>query len=122
MKWDLIPEKSGVIGQMENMEVIGLMAAIGVPALFWAWRQSVMVAELLRMHKRPDDHGFGTERTNSLLRTQQAAQSTMHTEYINTTKTLTHAMKELTHYIIIAYRNQNGGKDPAPYVRGRENV
>ncbi len=103
---------------MESMEIIGTMVAVGVPMLFWAWRLTVMVAELLKMHKSPDDHGFGTEATNELLRVQQTESVRMHSEHINSTKTLTHAMRELTHYIQVAYRNQNG-KDAPVYVRGK---
>jgi len=53
-------------------------------------------AQLLRMHERPDDFGFGTARTNRIIEDN------------------TRAMTALTHYIKWLAKDQTGDTPPPP--------
>lgn len=100
---------------------LGIITAILVPVLLFVWRLSAMVKKTYEMHHDPDEHGFGTETTNTLLLQHMKEETDMHQESIASTKELRHTIRELSHYVRWAAKERTG-KTPPPYVRNGTDV
>jgi hypothetical protein len=99
--------------------IIGLLIGIVIPTILFFWRMHYISKKVHDMHVSPDDHGFGTQRTNALLIQHMDDEAEMHRESIHVTKRLDYTIKELSHYIQWGYKQVHGREAP-PYVRGHE--
>ena len=102
---------------IEIETLVGIITAIGVPALLWSWRVFAMVKDILHMHMAPDDHGFGTSSTNALILKQTEMMSKIHIERDVVLLNLTLAIQELSHFMQWISKEQLGGTSPPPFVR-----
>jgi len=96
--------------------IVGVITAIVIPVLLWAWSLHRITKELHSMHLDPDTFGFGTGQTNKLLEAHIADEMDAHRAAIEATRDVKHAIRELTHYSRWA-AEQRIGKKPPPYVR-----
>ncbi len=96
--------------------LIGICFAFIIPTVLFWWRLHYVVRSTHEMHKEPDEHGFGSETTNTLLLQHMKEEAEQHRESIDATKRLTHTIRELSHYVRWMSQQQTG-KAPPPYVR-----
>lgn len=96
--------------------IVGICLGIVIPIILWAVRLHWITKRVLDMHMDPDEHGFGTEGTNSLIADLIDKQSVMHAEHMGSTKSLRYTIRELSHYVRWSAKHQTG-KEPPPYVR-----
>ena len=80
-----------------------IAGAVASPALGWAIHLTILMTKqredvrtLLEMHRKPDEYGFGTDRTNRIIEDN------------------TRAMEALTHYIQWLINEQTGSPPPPP--------
>lgn len=80
-----------------------VVGAIIGPGVGWAVHMTIVTLKqrddlriLVEMHRKPDDHGFGTTRTNRIIEDN------------------TRAMQALTHYIQWLVKQQTGTMPPPP--------
>ncbi len=83
-----------------------LILSFAIPVVSWAiwlsWTVSRTASRLVRLEEiydNPEDHGFGTSRTNQLIEDN------------------TRAMQALTHYIRWFIQHQTGEQPPPPAPR-----
>ena len=87
---------------------VALTLGIVIPLYRWASKATALLAridmvsaQLLQMHQNPDEHNFGTERTNKLIE--------------DSVKEQTSLMRQLVHYARW-YVEATTGKKPPPFV------
>jgi len=96
------------------LETIGIVSAVVIPWLIWEWRKMAMIKKLVDMHEAPDQYGFGTGGTNSILSKQTTALSQIMTDQHRSTEKLVEAVDDLTHYIRWFTHEQTGRQPPPP--------
>jgi len=96
--------------------LIWVLGIISVPLLGWGISITFMLRaqredtkELVKMHRDPDQYGFGTGKTNKEL-------GKSHTEMMECVNHNTHAIEALTHYIKWLAEKQIGETPPPPIV------
>ncbi len=94
---------------------MAITLGIVIPVLVWCYRMHAMVKQTLAMHQNPDEHGFGTNRTNELLDKHMNQERDMHQATIDTMKALNRTTAELSHYIRWS-TEQILGKKPPPFI------
>lgn len=89
---------------MTQEVMLWVLGALLAPTLAWAIHTTWMIgrireenSELLKMHKKPDEYGFGTAQQNIIITDN------------------TRAMRELAHYIRWMTKHQTG-EEPPPFV------
>jgi len=73
-------------------------------------RSQEVIMQTREMHLHPDEHGFGTETTNRLLR---ESGKLMRDSAVATDK-MTGAINRLIHYMMHEYEQRTGTKPPPP--------
>jgi hypothetical protein len=78
-----------------------------------------LAKKTLDMHKDPEDHGFGTNRTNALLSQHMDDEMEMHRQGLKATASLQRTIRELTHYVRWSAK-QRSGEEPPPFIDNQE--
>lgn len=86
---------------------LGLLTAIVIPGILWAYNMHTMTKKLLDMHENPDDYDFGTEATNKLVLENRNL-------VLNASKDQARYLHELVHYTKAMCRLANNGKEILP--------
>ncbi len=102
--------------QISLEALIGVVFLVVIPILLFWWRLHNLTLEIRDMHHAPDEHGFGTTRTNELLAIHMENEEEMQRKTLDALKYLTHTIRELTHYVRWMSEQQTE-KKPPPFVR-----
>ena len=89
--------------------LLTIILGIVIPLYRWATKATatlgniqVLAAELIQMHKHPDEHEFGTKKTNEMLE--------------GCVKEQTLLLQQMVHYLQW-YIEESTGKTPPPFIQ-----